>query len=471
MKKILIIDDEYIILQGLKHLLDWRQHGYDLVLETQSPQTALDYINKHHVDIVLSDIVMPEMSGLELLQRIKHINPKIHVVIISSHSDFEYTRQALRYGASDYILKTLLKPELVLNVIDELEVVSNPSDGFDYKKVLSEDLLSYINHPDALPDVGQYFKYPYFSIIMDDAIHEHPFADKIHNYLHLTIETPDVQVIILNTPEPFKNTPTDVTAYKFNLDSLEDLSRYHSIYSVQKELRFYQPDTPFELDLNFAWKLRPPFASAEFIANPKPSQFYNLLDQLYVYTSDVLKVQEYSPLELKSFVSNSLYQMMTQIEKQNIDTENASAFKLQMIYQIQNAKDYQDFKFEFNTILSNLSIIIQSYLNQDHSDFKNQMSQYLEENYKNNIGLDDIAQHFNFSYYYMSEIFNNHFDASFNDVLNKIRIEKAIELLDQAHLSLQEIATSVGYTNYSHFSKLFKKHQFISPSEYRQDKL
>lgn len=133
MKKILIIDDEYIILQGLKHLLDWHQHGYELVMETQSPQEALDYINNHHVDIVLSDIVMPDMSGLELLQRIKHYQPHIHVIIISSHSDFEYTRQALRYGASDYILKVNLKPEIVLNVLDELPIKNSDTQQVDFR--------------------------------------------------------------------------------------------------------------------------------------------------------------------------------------------------------------------------------------------------------------------------------------------------------------------------------------------------
>ncbi len=144
MKKLLIIDDEYIILQGLKHLLNWEHHGYEVAFDTQSPQEALDYIKSNPVDIVMSDILMPEISGLELLQRIKTFNPKIHVVMVSSHSDFEYTRQALKFGGSDYILKTNLKPEIVLNVLDELLVKTNENPEQDLKVKLRRDIVSYM---------------------------------------------------------------------------------------------------------------------------------------------------------------------------------------------------------------------------------------------------------------------------------------------------------------------------------------
>lgn len=469
MKKIIIIDDEYIILQGLKHLLDWRQHGYEVVLETQSPKIALDYIKKYHVDVILSDIVMPDMSGLELLQCVKTINPDIHVVIVSSHSDFEYTRQALRLGASDYILKTNLKPEIVLNVLDALDIKDLDTSSFDLKKSLSEDLLSYINHPDVFPETNSYFRYPYYSLYffkVDQVIDDH-----IQDYLHLMIETPSAKIIILNTQDACDVKFKEMVAYKLNLKHLQDLSLYHEMYLSQKELRFYHPDQAFELDLNFAWEQRPQFNALDVLGHLAPSQFYNLINQLYVYTTGTLDVHKYRPLELKLFFSNTLYQIMTQLEKQKIITENTSAFKLQIVHQLQNANNQFDFKNEMNTILSNITSIIQSHLEQDHADFKDQMVTYLEENYHRNIGLNDIAQHFNFSYYYMSELFNTHFDDSFNNVLNKIRIQKAVDLLNESHLSLRQISIEVGYTNYSHFSKLFKKHLNLTPSEYRQENL
>lgn len=311
MKKIVIIDDEYIILQGLKHLLDWHQHGYEIVLETQSPQVALDYIHTHHVDIVLSDIVMPEMSGLELLQRIKISQPHIHVIIISSHSDFEYTRQALRYGASDYILKVNLKPEIVLNVLDELPIKSGDVTQFDMRKSIIDNLKSYIQHQGIYPQLSEYFKYPYYSIFFVESHSKDDFQTQLESYLHLILDFGSSKLIIINSKEQILIDTQYPTGYKLNLSDLEQLPAYYEIYLIQKEMRFYNHDAPYELDLNFSWKLRPPFTSKVLMSNPVPSQFYSVLDQLFIYTSDILKEASYSPLELKSFVSNSLYQMVT----------------------------------------------------------------------------------------------------------------------------------------------------------------
>ena len=199
-----------------------------------------------------------------------------------------------------------------------------------------------------------------------------------------------------------------------------------------------------------------------------PSQFHTYIDKLYTYTINTLDTHKCRPLELKLFFSNTLYQIMTQLERQDIISENSSAFKLQVVYQLQNAENQFDFKDEMNNILSSLTTIIESNLEMNHIDFKYQMATYLEENYHANIGLSDIAKHFNFSYYYMSELFNNHFNDSFNNVLNKLRIQKSVQLLNQTHLSLQEISIAVGYTNYSHFAKLFKKYLNVTPSEYRK---
>ena len=118
--------------------------------------------------------------------------------------------------------------------------------------------------------------------------------------------------------------------------------------------------------------------------------------------------------------------------------------------------------------MSDLSIIIQSYIQQSDIDFRDRMFEYLEDNFQQAIGLDDLALHFNFSYHYMSELFNNHFNTSFSDVLNNLRINKARELLDETQDSLKEISHQVGYSNYSHFSKLFKKITHISPTEYKR---
>lgn len=467
MKKLLIIDDEYIILQGLKHLLNWEQHGYEVVFDTQSPHDALNYIKNNPVDIVMSDIVMPELSGLELLQCIKTFNKNIHVVMVSSHSDFEYTRQALKLGASDYILKPNLKPELVLNVLDELKIENRQDHTQDLKYILRRDLRSFMLGQKIMPDTTEYFIYPYFSLFFSSASKPENL-DAVSDYLHLSFPDDGCEITIINTQKPINHNPISESGYVLNLTDINSLEAYYKVYQLQREISFYHLGESFELDLKFAWKLRPNFEYENGLNTHASHQLYSTLNHLYTYVLDLLQQECYSPLELKSFISNALYQVMNQIERQNIQSTSTTAFKLQLVYQIQNANTSKDLRNQINTLLSDLSIIIQSYIKQGDIDFRDRMFEYLEDNYQEPIGLDDLAQHFNFSYHYMSELFNNHFHSSFSDILNNLRVEKAKELLDSSDDSLKDISQKVGYANYSHFSKLFKKITHISPTDYKR---
>lgn len=345
MKKLLIIDDddddEYIILQGLKHLLNWEQHGYEVAFDTQSPQEALDYIKSNPVDIVMSDILMPEISGLELLQRIKTFNPNIHVVMVSSHSDFEYTRQALKFGASDYILKTNLKPEIVSNVLDELLVKTHENQEQDLKVKLRRDIVSNMLGQIDLPDPLDYFTYPYFSCFFSsyprlEALNE------ISNYLHLTLHDNGNEINIINTPTPLSINPIPKSGFVLNLRDLESLESYYKVYQFQKEIRFYDSEMAFPLDLDFSWKIRPSFKYSDGLVSHASHQLYATLNHLYTYILNLLEEENYSPLELKSFISNALYQIMNQIERQDIKSNSTTSFKLQLVYQIQNSESSHD---------------------------------------------------------------------------------------------------------------------------------
>lgn len=112
-KKILIVDDEAIVREGLKKCLDWEEHGLEIAAVAENGARALEYVREQLIDIVITDIKMPMMDGLELLRKSKEIRPDTIFLILSGYDDFEYARQALRYGADDYILKPIKEEELL----------------------------------------------------------------------------------------------------------------------------------------------------------------------------------------------------------------------------------------------------------------------------------------------------------------------------------------------------------------------
>lgn len=114
MLRVLLADDEPFIAQGLTKLVDWEQEGYEVAAIAANGQEALEYLEKNSVDLIIADIKMPVMSGVELLKRLReeHIS-EAHFVILSGYSDFSYAQQAIRYHCLDYILKPVEKEKLL----------------------------------------------------------------------------------------------------------------------------------------------------------------------------------------------------------------------------------------------------------------------------------------------------------------------------------------------------------------------
>ncbi len=114
MLKVLLVDDEPFIVQGLSVLIDWKKEGFEVVATAADGQEALDYLKNYPVDLVIADIKMPVMTGIELLEKIR--TEKIsdaYFVILSGYSDFSYAQQAIRYKCMDYVLKPVEKEELL----------------------------------------------------------------------------------------------------------------------------------------------------------------------------------------------------------------------------------------------------------------------------------------------------------------------------------------------------------------------
>jgi YesN/AraC family two-component response regulator len=121
---VLIVDDEPIIRIGLKTLVDWQQFGFQHVGEAEDGIEAWDQIDLLQVDIVITDLLMPRMDGLELIRLIQNHTRPIAVIVLSCMDDFSYVKEAMKHGAKDYILKPTMEPEqlvaILLTVRDEL---------------------------------------------------------------------------------------------------------------------------------------------------------------------------------------------------------------------------------------------------------------------------------------------------------------------------------------------------------------
>ncbi|WP_028550775.1 response regulator transcription factor [Paenibacillus sp. UNC451MF] len=128
MLKILLVEDEEIIRNGLKNLIAQVSADFNIVKEAVNGREALDYLQKEVPDFIITDIRMREMDGLTLTAKVRERYPQMPILIISGYGDFEYARQALRYGVTDYLLKPIDRLALI-SVLDQIRRGFGPKEG------------------------------------------------------------------------------------------------------------------------------------------------------------------------------------------------------------------------------------------------------------------------------------------------------------------------------------------------------
>lgn len=113
-----IVDDEPIVRVGLKKLIPWEEYGFKLVCEAQNGVEALEQLDNHKIDLVITDIEMPIMDGIEYIKRINERKSKTVVVILTAYAEFEYAKAAIKYGVAGYILKPIIESQICETLVD-----------------------------------------------------------------------------------------------------------------------------------------------------------------------------------------------------------------------------------------------------------------------------------------------------------------------------------------------------------------
>jgi two-component system response regulator YesN len=111
MIKVLIVDDDNLVRKGLISMLPWKEYGMEVAGEAKNGEKALEFLAVHEVDLLLTDLAMPVMSGMELMRAVRKQYPHISIVVLTLHQDFEYIQDCLRLGAIDYIAKVELETD------------------------------------------------------------------------------------------------------------------------------------------------------------------------------------------------------------------------------------------------------------------------------------------------------------------------------------------------------------------------
>lgn len=413
--KVLIVDDEKRIVEYLKYLLDWKSLGFHKVEGFYSSKGALQYIIDHEPEILITDIRMPELSGLDLAKIIKENELKTKVVILSGYNDFDYAQKAIRLEIADYLLKPVSSKEL-LPVINRIVEDVEKNENYHYLKNEDSNYF-FIEGLATVSNKHEYFyESDYHKIIWSEEILPRFTKLKFFNK-YLTILPADYPDII--------STNLSDKLTKRNLQEI--------FYTAQKTTNTFEEDYLFPIELikyvkEEKWQLV--LNTIDSLDSKLVNNCWFQIDLLQVFSEkfpDLLKNIELSEMLEKKLIVNFVSEYIKELMK----NENTK-------------KD----------------------MNQKMVD---KMVSYMKVNYREEITLDDLSKIVFMHPVTVSRLFKATTGSNISAFLSKIRLEEAARLLEHSNLLVGDIGNLVGYHKAQYFIKLFKQQYGVTPQKYRRN--
>lgn len=517
MRTVFIADDENNIREGLKCIMDWEGAGFEVCGEASNGEEALNGILTKKPSLVLLDIKMPKMNGIDVIMHARENGYRGKVIILSGYSDFTYAQSAMRYSVDYYLTKPIDEDELsdaVTKIREALEKEEAASQNMLHfrrraKDVVLHELITGIGKNDDYQfseeeiqdlhlqaDIYQVVIYENF--LRGTEAPTYSFADLLkvankenHTFEHLEKDRNEIILLKGNyalsrfqdflshyeKETPQKGSPLDslFLAYGRPVTSLEQISSSYKEALTLVGRRFFciqgqhtlgydeLPDVEAKEQTlsddflqDFSTKLSNYLQS--FNRKKVAETLYELEQYLYNVKNNIT--------EVKLFLTD-LYLQIKEKMNYTYSTANIPFPSNTAIIEVIGEKYYL---YEIILFFSEqFEMIMNSTGNPSRDTVLDDILYYIDHNYKTNIKLETIAPLFGYNSAYLGKIFTKTTGESFNSYVDHMRIEHSKELLTENKLKVYEVAEQVGYKNVDYFHKKFKKYVGMSPAEYRKN--
>lgn len=529
MIKVFLVEDEYVVREGIKANVPWNENGYEFCGEAPDGELALSLIDKAHPDILITDIKMPFMDGLELSKLVRNKYPKMEIVLLTGHAEFEYARRAISIGAADY----LSKPVSCTDLLAALAPIKQRIEDREREKNLLKQYLEEMQE-NTERDKGELF-----NLLISGGAHTAVLLQKAselnidmvascYNILLLKIkstyhEQNEFSKSVVKSfgeiddlcsegnPIAFKSTP-EGCAYIFMAESVSELDETVSNFVNKVKRILGERDNLVYFGgignpVNRLGELSNCYESAErafahrflvegnrIISNSDIKLGNEALTEEDVVVPNQLDLTGFAEFlklgsadEVRYFVDDFFAGLDSATVKSLLmrqyvvvdaflkvsDFVKSIGGNLQILEQVSENKETlatEEGAREYLCRLLGSAISEREGISRDKNG-KNVSAviEYIEANYTNaELNLNMVAEYVNFSPNHLSAIFSQETGKTFIKYLTDLRLRKAKELLRCTSMRASEICEAIGYKDPHYFSYLFKKNVGMSPMEYRE---
>ena len=531
MLKVFLVEDEFVIRQGIKNNVDWEAHGYEFCGEASDGEVAFPMIQRLKPDVVITDIKMPFMDGLELSKLIKKELPWTEIIILTGHEKFEYAKEAIKIGVAQYLSKPISGDELLREVDALAAKIRDKQNEQELREKYTmemeenflqarKDLFQYLatgskSMPELLEMAGNlcidlsamWYNIVLFNVKSVKRANEE-YSNrvvKIQQAIKTMEDKPGIIVFdrgLEGTAFLLKGDTKDELDYR----QQETINNIQAILAEYHGIRYFggigEPVNRLsELQISFE-KANRAFAHRHFVdesyildSNDVIYDVYNSKDDFNISNVNIKQIDRNKIREFLKVGSSqeAVYFVEEFVSGLNTGAMESSIFRqyitmdayfsvVEFMESIQVSKEEIE-PLDINSgVLADVSsataymvrIISQALelrertARNKYGDIVGQVMEYIEANYaKEDLSLNMVASHVNFSPNHLSMIFSQQTGQTFIKYLTDYRMSKAKELLRCSSEKSSAIATAVGYKDPHYFSYLFKKTQNMTPTQYR----
>lgn len=417
----LVVDDEYMILEGMKRLLPYEEYGIGSVTTAENAEQALAYFREHSIDIVLTDVCMPEMSGLDMIDIMKKESPKTSFIMMSGFQEFDFVKKAISLGVADYLVKPINKNELSQLL---KRIVADKKQALDLwqKVLLGQEPLSRVMSLEQDTYILADLESIKDSETVSQQINHQTVYFAFSNYL------PEQKFLFVE---------------KLQLDS----HMPKIIDAIERSL-FYQRQPS-----------RVQFATNHYFEELLPLIETGQLQKVQERLMEI--VQQFRKTTPPVYLSKHFFsQIMTAVYHHFHQLDHLHLEKYALSVETANTLD--------DLLASSLEHLIEISESKKYSSHIVEILNIINQEYQKELTLKDVSERLYLNNVYLGQIIKRETGASFAELLNRKRIKNAQQLLITTDTSIEEICFQVGYSNIGYFYKIFKRFCGESPKSYRQ---
>ena len=529
MYRIILIDDEPLILAGIASLICWEKHDCCIVGKATNGHAAIDLILDTKPDIVITDIRMPVMDGLELIQACKDKNCEFAFIFLTNLEDFQLAKQALHLGAIDYLVKLDLQPQALVQALDKAKEYCSRLESHnnrmlynlllkDSQEQLERNYFSQLllspsdNDIPANPEIA--VRYPTAYVILfqmkpeqilfgQTETYDFPFISSqlldvisgiASSYLQsYTILMPqkDTMLLIVSPKSECDNEKTlsefctkiNVTlGTYFALTALFGISRKKSMLSLLPEALaeaksalsccYYDSALRIVFYHHQNHKLQLP-AEREFNINfLKKSMSAAVLEneaeglkEIFHALSDLFTQYKPDKTQAVSACIN-IYTYLHDLLQNEISENSTFPYSIDIAEQLAQLGSLNDILSWLESFCDKICALLSDRKENRSDKLVYMAKRYIHEHYKEKLTLSDISDHLKISSGHLSSTFSRYMNQTVSDYIAEVKIGHAKELIDSGQYLIYEIADRLGFENAYYFSKVFKKVTGMSPKNY-----